>query len=150
MKCPIWKATVLFCSRRKTRPRSRYWGCALGQVPSLLVLLNSTYLYKVFPRYLPPVCLPSPSNDPQHLSTGHLPYFLLKPSWLVYKQPKSSWCIVQPNYPTFTIDWFLLLTHIFGEKFYTTNFYTQFKSNLRPTTIHSVANKDLSTLLRSK
>lgn len=30
-----------------------------------------------------------------------------------------------------------------GEQFYTINFYTQFKSNLRPTTIHSVDNKDV-------
>lgn len=36
--------------------------------------------------------------------------------------------------------------HIYGEQPYTINFYTQFESNLRPTTIHSVENKDLSAL----
>lgn len=48
----------LFCSRREIGPGSKDWGCDLGQVPSLMILLNSIYLHKVFTQV--PVSAPSP------------------------------------------------------------------------------------------
>lgn len=119
-------------ARRGPRDDRSYW-----------ILFTCTVFTQVLALSFQPPLQP-PSNYPSNLIHTHcLPYSLLKPSWLVRKQPKRSWFITQPNYPTFIIDRLLLFTHIFGEKFYARDVYKQFRSNLRPTTKHAVENKDL-------